>query len=136
MKYESLGQITSYWVGQDKQGRYNVEESWWGAQFNPRTRPEWTYSRGAARDSRSIMYKMYRCYAAIHIKRKDLDIMRYLCVPLFMINYLLLIAYCSVVHVLCLISCFFCRLKINHDSHEFILEFRTVANNYNTGCDR
>jgi hypothetical protein len=24
---------------------------------------------------------------------------------------------------------FFCRLKINNDSHEFILEFRTVANN-------
>jgi hypothetical protein len=25
---------------------------------------------------------------------------------------------------------FLCRLKINHDSHEFILEFGTVANNY------
>jgi hypothetical protein len=24
---------------------------------------------------------------------------------------------------------FLCRLKINHDSHEFILEFGTVANN-------
>jgi hypothetical protein len=24
---------------------------------------------------------------------------------------------------------FFCSLKINHDSHEFILEFDTVANN-------
>jgi hypothetical protein len=25
---------------------------------------------------------------------------------------------------------FLCRLKITHDSHEFILEFGTVANNY------
>jgi hypothetical protein len=24
---------------------------------------------------------------------------------------------------------FFCRLKINHDSHEFILEIGTIANN-------
>jgi hypothetical protein len=24
---------------------------------------------------------------------------------------------------------YFCRLKLNHDSHEFILEFGTVANN-------
>jgi Na+/citrate or Na+/malate symporter len=36
---------------------------------------------------------------------------------------------------LCLIVYFFCRLKINHDdSHEFILEFGTVANNVNDVC--
>jgi hypothetical protein len=29
---------------------------------------------------------------------------------------------------LCLIIYFLCRLKINHDSHEFILEFGTVGN--------
>ncbi len=59
MKYESLGQITSCWVGQDKQGRYSIEESWQRAQSNLTTRPEWTYSRGTARDSCSSMYKMY-----------------------------------------------------------------------------
>jgi hypothetical protein len=32
--------------------------------------------------------------------------------------------------ILCLIVYFLCRLKINHDTHEFILEFSTVANNY------
>ncbi len=59
MKYKSLGQITSCWVGQDKQERHNIEESWKRSQFNPRSRPEWMYSRGAAKDSRSSMYKMY-----------------------------------------------------------------------------
>ncbi len=54
--------------------------------------------------------------------------MSYLCHPLFVLNYLLLIACRSVIHVLCLMSRFFCRLKINQDSHEFILEFSTVAN--------
>jgi hypothetical protein len=29
---------------------------------------------------------------------------------------------------------FLCRLKINHDSHEFILEFGTVANTQ--GCTK
>ncbi len=37
---------------------------------------------------------------------------------------------CSVYNSLsCLIVYFLCRLKINHDSHEFILEFGTVVNN-------
>ncbi len=58
-KYESLGQTTSCWVGQNKQGGYEIGESWERAQSKLRTRPGWTYSRGAARDSRSIMYKMY-----------------------------------------------------------------------------
>ncbi len=54
-----VGQITSWWVGQDKQGGYKIGASWPMVQSNPRTRPGWTYSRGAARDSRSSMYKMY-----------------------------------------------------------------------------
>ncbi len=29
-----------------------------------------------------------------------------------------------------LICLFLCRLKINHDTHEFILEYSTVTNNY------
>jgi hypothetical protein len=40
-----------------------------------------------------------------------------------------------IIQFLCLIVYFFCRLKINHDdSHEFILEFGTVANNVNDVC--
>jgi hypothetical protein len=60
VKYELLGRITSCWVGQDKQGRYNMEGSWQEAQSNPRTRPEWTYLRGASRDSHPSMYKVNR----------------------------------------------------------------------------
>ncbi len=59
MKYELLGRITSCWMGKDKQGRYNTEGSWQEAQSDPRTRPGWTYSRGASRDRRSSMYKVY-----------------------------------------------------------------------------
>jgi hypothetical protein len=59
VKHETLGQTTSYWVGQDKQGRYKIGVSWQRAQSNLRTRPEWTNARGAARDSCSSMYKMY-----------------------------------------------------------------------------
>ncbi len=59
MKYESLGQITSSWLSQDKQGEYDIEESWQRAQSDPRTRLEWTYSGGAARDSLSSRYKVY-----------------------------------------------------------------------------
>ncbi len=58
-KYESLGLTTSCWVGQDKQGGQKIEASWERAQCNPNTRSGWMYSRGAARDSRSSMYKMY-----------------------------------------------------------------------------
>ncbi len=54
-----VGQITSCWVGEDKQGRYNMEENWQAAQSNPRTRPGWTHSLGASRVSRSSMYMMY-----------------------------------------------------------------------------
>jgi hypothetical protein len=57
VKYESLGQTTSYWVGQDKQAENRISVSKGGAQSNPRTRTGWTHSRGAARNSRSKMYK-------------------------------------------------------------------------------
>ncbi len=69
MKYESLRQTTSYWVGQDKQGRYNMEGSWQETLSDPRTSPGWMYSRGASRDSRSSMYKVYT--DVVQMKRKD-----------------------------------------------------------------
>jgi hypothetical protein len=44
---------------------------------------------------------------------------------------LMIIYHLSIDRIFSLSDClFFCRLKINHDSHEFILEFGTVANRY------
>ncbi len=71
VKHESLGQITSCWVGQDKQDRNKIGVNWQRAQSNLRKRPGWTYSRGAARDSHSSMYKMYIDYdVVIHLERR------------------------------------------------------------------
>ncbi len=109
VKYESLGQITSCWVGQYKQGRYNMEESWQWAQSNPRMRPEQTYSRGAAGNSCSSMYKVYMLQHHNSYREK----IRKSCVicinSLFVLNYFIAPYF---VHD-CL---FFCRLKINHDT--------------------
>jgi hypothetical protein len=45
--------------------------SWQRAQSNPRTRPGWTYLRGAARDSGSSMYKLNIDYdVVIHLEKK------------------------------------------------------------------
>jgi hypothetical protein len=85
VKYESLEQTTSCWVGQDKYGRYNMEESWQEAQSNTRTRPGWTYLGGASRDSHSSMYKVYK--NVIHMKRKDWDVVSYLFNSLFMLDF-------------------------------------------------
>ncbi len=57
VKYESLEQTTSCWVGQDKQAGHKISMSKRRAQSDPRTRPGWTHSRGAARNSRWSMYK-------------------------------------------------------------------------------
>jgi hypothetical protein len=57
VKYESLGQTTSYWVGQDKQAGYKISMSKGRAQSNSRRKRGWTYLRGAARNSSSSMYK-------------------------------------------------------------------------------
>ncbi len=84
MKYEMLEQTTSCWVGQDKYRRYNKEESWQEAHSNPRTRPGWTYSRGASRDSHSSMYKV--SINVIHMKRKDWDVESYLSNSLVMLD--------------------------------------------------
>jgi hypothetical protein len=65
VKYESLGRIPSCWVGQDKQGGYKIGVNWQRAQSNPRTRPRWTYSLGAARESCSSMYKLYIDYDVV-----------------------------------------------------------------------
>jgi hypothetical protein len=127
--YESLEQTTSYWVGEDKQRRYNMEGSWQEAQSNPRTGPGLTYSQGASRDSRSSMYKVYT--DVIHMKRKDWDVMNHLYNSLLILDYLSLYSLYDSSFVLDylfslepdnlfphLIVYFLCRLKINHDSGE------------------
>jgi hypothetical protein len=59
------------------------------------------------------------------MRRIDWVVVSYLHNSLFVLDYFLCKLYDS---FSCLIVYFLCRLKINHDSHEFILEFG--ANNY------
>jgi hypothetical protein len=118
-----------------------MEVSWQEAQSNPRMRPGWTYSQGASRDSRSSMYKVY--VDVIHMKRKDWDVLSSLYNSLLVLDYLFLYNLYDSLFMLdylfslepdnlfsCLIVYFLCRLKLNHDSHEFILKFGSVANSY------
>jgi hypothetical protein len=96
--------------------------------FWPRTKPEWTYSRSASRSSCSSMYKCIQISCSCSLERKDWDVVSYgmiHCSHIFCCLSILLF-----MHNLFLMSncCFLCTLKINHDSHEFILEFGTVAN--------
>jgi hypothetical protein len=127
VKYESLERITSCLVGQDKQEGHKIGASWWRAQSNPRTRPGWIYSQGSARDSHSSMYKIYiEIVVAWFVWkkwRKDSECR---------ISPAWLTCLQDAVHILSiwLICLFLCRLKINHDSYEFILEFGTIANTY------
>ncbi len=135
------GQTTSCLVGQGKQGRYSMEESRQKAQSSSRTRPGWTHWWGASRNSRSSMYKVYVDRMLHLILKKKMgtlwtmyaiympDIRSFFCRPydsLFVIN--CLIPVLSTWLILVPDVYFLCRLKINHDSHEFILEFGTVAN--------
>jgi hypothetical protein len=46
VKYESLVQTTSCWVGQDKQVEHKISVSMERAQSNLRTGPGWTYLLG------------------------------------------------------------------------------------------
>jgi hypothetical protein len=57
VKYGSLEQTTSCWVGQEKQVGHKISVRKERAQSNSRTRPGWTYSRGAAGNSRPSMNK-------------------------------------------------------------------------------
>ncbi len=126
MKYESLEQNNKLLGGRRQYG-YNMEGGWQETQSNPWTRPEWMYSRGASRDSRSIMYKVYT--DVIYIKRKDWDVVSYLYNSSLVLDYLFLYNLYDSFFVLdylfslesdnsflCLIVYFLCRLKLNHDT--------------------
>ncbi len=76
-------------------------------------------------ESCSSMYKVYISIMLLFIWEEKIGMLQVICI----IHYSCLL--CNLYN-LCsfLISFFFlCRLKIIHDSHEFILEFSTVANN-------
>ncbi len=106
-----LGQTTSCWVGQGKQIGHKISESNRRAQSNPRTRPGWTCSWGAAKNSRiaaQVCINVYKRSWCLWFIIKEIPKIQYV--------------------VAWLICLFFRRLKINHVSHEFILEFGTVTN--------
>jgi hypothetical protein len=73
------------------------------------------------------MYKVYdNVIGAKEKKLRCREFLQYICLCLIMLS-MIIHVYISGFFPL-LIVYFFCRLKINHDSHEFILEFSTVAN--------
>ncbi len=115
-------------MGQDKQGRYMWKRA--GKKFS--------LTRGQGQDGRirevlqenspSSMYKVYDYVTCVKESRKlrccVLPALNSLC----LINLSVIIRHCYWLDFS--IDClFFCRLKINHDSHGFILEFGTVAYN-------
>jgi hypothetical protein len=66
----------------------------------------------------------------MHMKGNDWDIINCLYSCQYSLLFVLSYYYSAacMIHSSCLIVYFLCRLKVNHDSHEFILEFGTVAN--------
>ncbi len=128
MKHESLGQTARYWVGQDKQGRHIWKRA--GNRFSlTRGRGHDGHIRQELQESsHSSMSKVYDNIIYAKKKRK-LRHCELLAIYLLMLDYVvrdyLLLTFSGFFLTDCL---FFCRLKINHDSHEFILEFGTVAN--------
>jgi hypothetical protein len=128
------------WAKTNKE-RDNMEESWQETQSDPRTRPGWTYSRGASRDSRSSMYTVCICtwiYCCNQYEKKN-GMIWVTCIirrPYLIAIFVTCIVHCSCLMILptvCKINSharclfFLCRLKINHDSHEFSLESDTIV---------
>jgi hypothetical protein len=108
----------------------HVGEGWHEVQSDPRTRPWRTYSRGAPK--RQPLKFVWCIWDVTYAKRRKrgwnvwhLHYIYPCCI--FYTHDCSLSVFCTV-PIYCL---FFHRLKINHDSHEFILEFGTVANRYN-----
>ncbi len=123
MKHKALEQTVRYWVGQNKQGRYMLKRA--GKRFS--------LTRGRGHDRRihevlqesshSSMYKVYD--NVINAKKKG----KLRCCKLLMLDYVVRDYSLSTLPDFSLLIVYFsCRLKISHDSHEFILEFGTVMN--------
>ncbi len=110
--------------GPGQTNKIPVEESQQEVQSNPGMRPWRMYSQGA---SGRWAFKYVQSYDYAILPEENCHELPAICYPCF------IMIFC--VHTSrfyntdwCL---FFCRLKINYDSHKFILEFSTVANNSN-----
>jgi hypothetical protein len=115
-------------LGGSRQTRkVHVGEGWHEVQSDPRTRPWQTYLRGAPR--RQPLKYVWSIWDVTDAKRRkgNWSVMRHLHYICPCLIFDLLSVFC-IVPIDCL---FFRRLKINHDSHVFILEFGTVANTTN-----
>jgi hypothetical protein len=85
------------------------------AQSKPESRPWRTYSRGAS-------WRWLFKYVQVTIRYSYLY--NYCVFSWYVLQLLISRNWFTL-----LIAVYFCRLKMNHDSHEFILESGTVANN-------
>jgi hypothetical protein len=99
-------------------GKENQQE----AQSNPGSRPGRTYLRGAPRRWLFKYVQSYDCIIACMKKLPWVPVICHLC-------FIMIIPYLRV-KLQCWLMFIFCRLKINNDYHEFILEFGTVTNSY------
>jgi hypothetical protein len=126
-KYEPLEQTARYWVGQSKQ------EYTWGKRTNKRH--SLTLDRGhegrinevLQEDGRSSMYRTIIVWLPVW---KKLATNFYNMQPVCCYDYLVSSNWIAI-----LTDVNFHRLKMNHDSHEFILESGTIANTYICYCD-
>ncbi len=98
-----------------QQDACSLGEARMGLSLSPGTRPRRTYLWGASRRPlfKYVQYSNYNAFVVFY-----LDVFTYhVSIPALRIWFVILI------------GVFFCRLKINHDTHEFILESGTVVNN-------
>ncbi len=111
--------------------KVHVEEGRQEIQSNPRTSHDRRICKVLQESSHSSMYKVYDNVTYAKEKKTEMSwvfCLQYICSCLIVVHDYLCLHLPDFSPTDCL---FFCRLKINHDSHEFILEFGTNANTYN-----
>jgi hypothetical protein len=110
-------------VGQDKQGRHKWKRAGGGLIL--------TRGRGQEGHIHKVLQEVaaqvcIKCTFAFCVRTKDWDVVSY---PLNSSSVLYNVFLHSLYNSFsCLIVIFLCRLKMNNDSHEFILDFGTDAN--------
>ncbi len=113
--------------GPEQTGIYLREEVQQEVQSNPGPRKWRTYSQSAPR-TQLLKYVQRRSYVIVRMRRTCLYfyVLFTCCHDYLVTHYLSRISELSAI----LTVVYFHRLRINHDSHKFILESGTVANNY------
>ncbi len=109
------------WAKTNKKNAHETEQQ--KPQFNPGLRPWRTYSRGAPR---RWPFKYVQNYDHVLCYKKKLSWVTCNTLPVINYDYFMIFKLSFLYWSMFI----FHRLKINHDSHEFILKFGTVANNY------